>query len=71
MKKPPKDDLYIAMLRYGKAHLNEHVTYLEVEQHLERQGHDIARNHFVKVFAEAFDAEGEEYLKPPPQCWLI
>lgn len=58
MKNAPEEDLYIAMLRYGKENLTKQVIPAVTKQFLEQQGHEFTEGHFMRLFFEAFEPSG-------------
>lgn len=50
-----KEDLYIALLRYGKENLSIGRTYNELKKHLEDQGHEFTDGQLKRIFSDAYE----------------
>ena len=49
-----RDDLVIALLRYGKSHLVKGTTFPEVHTHIKGSGHDYDLTHLESLFLQLF-----------------
>lgn len=54
------DDLVISMLRYGKQHLVEGVTYQSTDAHLKQLNYEYEGERFKYLFFKVFDAIDED-----------
>lgn len=49
-----KDDLHIALLKFGKEKLESGVTFKQLQEHIKERGFDIGENRLLDYFVENY-----------------